>query len=70
MLQHQLQIFSVGRSLPEKPPINPPADIFENSRAQSAGVDSSGPKLGTELRLGLFSILHICVTIRKFYSTL
>lgn len=52
MLQHQLQIFSVGRSLPEKPPINPPADVFENSRAQSAGVDSSGPKLGTELRLG------------------
>ncbi|XP_034229504.1 protein TRANSPARENT TESTA 9 isoform X2 [Prunus dulcis] len=51
VLQHQLQIFSVGRSLPEKPPINPPADIFENSRAQSAGVDSSGPKLGTELRL-------------------
>ncbi|XP_020409825.1 uncharacterized protein LOC18791202 isoform X1 [Prunus persica] len=51
VLQHQLQIFSVGRSLPEKPPIDPPADIFENSRAQSAGVDSSGPKLGTELRL-------------------
>ncbi|XP_021815970.1 uncharacterized protein LOC110758419 [Prunus avium] len=51
VLQHQLQIFSVGRSLPEKPPINPPADVFENSRAQSAGVDSSGPKLGTELRL-------------------
>ncbi|KAM2660948.1 hypothetical protein EV2_023312 [Malus domestica] len=51
VLLHQLQIFSLGRTFPEKPPINPPADVFENSRAQSAGLDAAGPKLGTELRL-------------------
>ncbi|XP_050131454.1 protein TRANSPARENT TESTA 9-like isoform X4 [Malus sylvestris] len=27
------------------------SDVFENSRAQSAGLDAAGPKLGTELRL-------------------
>ncbi|KAB2600042.1 hypothetical protein D8674_010313 [Pyrus ussuriensis x Pyrus communis] len=51
VILHQLQIFSLGRTLPEKPPIKPPADAFENSRAQSAGLDAAGPKLGTELRL-------------------
>ncbi|XP_068326196.1 protein TRANSPARENT TESTA 9-like isoform X3 [Pyrus communis] len=51
VLLHQLQIFSLGRTFPEKPPINPPADVFENSRARSAGLDAAGPKLGTELRL-------------------
>ncbi|XP_048447926.1 protein TRANSPARENT TESTA 9 isoform X2 [Pyrus x bretschneideri] len=51
VLLHQLQIFSLGRTFPEKPPINPPADVFENSRARSAGLDAAGPKLGTELTL-------------------
>ncbi|XP_050372178.1 protein TRANSPARENT TESTA 9 [Argentina anserina] len=51
VLLHQLQIFSLGRSLPEQPPIYSPADFLENSRANSAGIDASGPKPGIELRL-------------------
>ncbi|XP_015900238.3 protein TRANSPARENT TESTA 9 [Ziziphus jujuba] len=51
VLLHQLLIFSLGRILPEQPPINPPADISENFRAKTAGLDASGPKPGTELRL-------------------
>ncbi|KAM5553667.1 hypothetical protein ABKV19_025751 [Rosa sericea] len=51
VLLHQLQIFTHGRPLPEQPPIYPPADLLENSRAKSAGIDASGPKLGNELRL-------------------
>ncbi|XP_004296503.1 PREDICTED: uncharacterized protein LOC101298213 [Fragaria vesca subsp. vesca] len=51
VLLHQLQIFTLGRPLPEQPPIYPPADLLENSRAKTAGIDASGPKLGIELRL-------------------
>ncbi|XP_011020063.1 PREDICTED: uncharacterized protein LOC105122565 isoform X3 [Populus euphratica] len=50
-LLHQLQIFFLGRALPEQPPTCPPSDIPENSRARNAGLDVSGPKLGSELRL-------------------
>ncbi|XP_022755506.1 uncharacterized protein LOC111303477 isoform X2 [Durio zibethinus] len=51
VLLHQLQIFSLGRALPEQPPILPPIDIPEISRARTAGLDVSGPKPGTEIRL-------------------
>ncbi|KAG6769387.1 hypothetical protein POTOM_025018 [Populus tomentosa] len=51
VLLHQLQIFFLGRALPEQPPTCPPSDIPENSRARNAGLDVSGPKLGSELRL-------------------
>ncbi|KAI9392308.1 hypothetical protein POPTR_006G073600v4 [Populus trichocarpa] len=51
VLLHQLQIFFLGRALPEQPPTCPPSDIPENSRARNAALDVSGPKLGSELRL-------------------
>ncbi|MFS7960448.1 hypothetical protein Hanom_Chr08g00703271 [Helianthus anomalus] len=51
VLLHQLQIFSSGRPLPDQPPILPPADIPEVSRAKSEGLNIIGPKLSTELRL-------------------
>ncbi|OMO77052.1 hypothetical protein CCACVL1_15218 [Corchorus capsularis] len=51
VLLHQLQIFSLGRPLPEEPPICPPIDNLEVSRAKTAGLDVSGPKPGTEIRL-------------------
>ncbi|XVF47599.1 hypothetical protein PTKIN_Ptkin03bG0123000 [Pterospermum kingtungense] len=51
VLLHQLEIFSLGRALPEQPPINPPVDVPEISRARTAGMDVSGPKAGTEIRL-------------------
>ncbi|XP_044471963.1 protein TRANSPARENT TESTA 9 [Mangifera indica] len=47
----QLQIFSLGRTLPDQPPIYPPSDVPENSRARNAGLDISGPKPGTELKI-------------------
>ncbi|KAF2309881.1 hypothetical protein GH714_005477 [Hevea brasiliensis] len=47
----QLQIFSLGRALPEQPPIYLPTDLAENSRARTAGLDVLGPKPGVELRL-------------------
>jgi hypothetical protein len=59
VLLHQLQIFFLGRALPEQPPTCPPSDIPENSRARNAALDVSGPKLGSELRLGQFSILSL-----------
>ena len=59
VLLHQLQIFFLGRALPEQPPTCPPSDIPENCRARNAGLDVSGPKLGSELRLGQFSILSL-----------
>ncbi|KAL7593358.1 hypothetical protein Lser_V15G33465 [Lactuca serriola] len=51
VLLHQLQVFSAGKSLPDQPPILPPADFPENSRAKSAGLNVIGPKLSTELNL-------------------
>uniref|UniRef100_A0A2N9G3X9 Reverse transcriptase zinc-binding domain-containing protein n=1 Tax=Fagus sylvatica TaxID=28930 RepID=A0A2N9G3X9_FAGSY len=51
VLLHQLQIFSLGRALPDQPHIFPPADVPESFRAKAAGLDASGPKPGTELRL-------------------
>ncbi|XP_022636187.1 uncharacterized protein LOC106761988 isoform X3 [Vigna radiata var. radiata] len=48
---HQLQIFTLGRPLPEKPLIYPPGDLPANSRAQTSGLDLSGPKPGTEVNL-------------------
>ncbi|GJT97350.1 protein transparent testa 9 isoform X1 [Tanacetum coccineum] len=51
VLLHELQIFSTGRSLPDQPPILPPADFPEISRAKSAGLNIIGPKLSTELNL-------------------
>ncbi|GAV59701.1 FPL domain-containing protein [Cephalotus follicularis] len=51
VLLHQLQSFSLGRALPDQPPIRPPANVPENSRATTAGLDISGPKPNTEIRL-------------------
>uniref|UniRef100_A0A5B6ZMZ0 FPL domain-containing protein n=1 Tax=Davidia involucrata TaxID=16924 RepID=A0A5B6ZMZ0_DAVIN len=51
VLLHQLQFFSLGRSLPDQPPIHPPVDVPENSRAKTANLDIIGPKAGTELKL-------------------
>ncbi|KAH1209333.1 Protein TRANSPARENT TESTA 9 [Glycine max] len=47
----KLQIFTLGRYLPEKPLIYPPGDLPANSRAQTSGLDVSGPKPGTEVSL-------------------
>lgn len=52
VLLHQLQIFSLGRPLPEQPPIHSPADRSGTSRATIAGLNVSVPKPGTELKLG------------------
>ncbi|CAG7900523.1 unnamed protein product [Brassica rapa] len=51
VLLHQLQIFLLGRPLPEQPRIHPPADISETSRATTSGLDVSVPKPGTEVKL-------------------
>uniref|UniRef100_M4D6R4 FPL domain-containing protein n=1 Tax=Brassica campestris TaxID=3711 RepID=M4D6R4_BRACM len=51
VLLHQLKIFSLGRPLPEQPPIHPPADRSETSRATTAGLDLTVPKPGTEVKL-------------------
>lgn len=51
VLLHQLQIFSLGRALPEQPPTYLPTDSPESSRASTAGLEGSGPKPGVELRL-------------------
>ncbi|XP_034699301.1 protein TRANSPARENT TESTA 9 isoform X4 [Vitis riparia] len=51
VLLHQLQIFSLGRALPDQPPILPPIDVPQSFRAKAAGLGVLGPKPGTELRL-------------------
>ncbi|CAL1397853.1 unnamed protein product [Linum trigynum] len=51
VLLHQLQIFCLGRALPEQPPIYPPAETPGASRARTAGIAGSLPKPGTELLL-------------------
>lgn len=52
MLLHQLQLFTLGRALPEQPPIYPPGDLPANCRAQTSELEVSGPKAGTEISLG------------------
>ncbi|MED6216513.1 Protein TRANSPARENT TESTA 9, variant 2 [Stylosanthes scabra] len=52
VLQHQLQIFALGKALPEQPPICLPGDRSVNHRAKTSGIDVSGPKPGIELSLG------------------
>ncbi|XP_028774093.1 protein TRANSPARENT TESTA 9 isoform X2 [Neltuma alba] len=51
VLLHQLQIFTLGRPLPEQPPILPPGDLPVDSRAQTSGLDALYPKPGTEVSL-------------------
>ncbi|KAJ8562465.1 hypothetical protein K7X08_011756 [Anisodus acutangulus] len=51
VLLHQLHIFSVGKVLPDQPPIHPTVDVMETSRAKRAGIDSLGPKPSIELSL-------------------
>ncbi|KAE8676636.1 Detected protein of unknown function [Hibiscus syriacus] len=51
VLLHQLQMFSLGRTSPEQPPIHPSIDIPETSRAKAVGLDVLGLKPGTEIRL-------------------
>ncbi|MBA0817101.1 hypothetical protein Gohar_001689, partial [Gossypium harknessii] len=62
VLLHQLQIFSLGRALPEQPPIQPQIDIPEISRARAAGLDVSGPKPGTE-KIGHLLAIEISHTL-------
>nr|XP_027188555.1 protein TRANSPARENT TESTA 9-like isoform X3 [Cicer arietinum] len=50
VLLHQLQIFTLGRALPEEPLIYHPCDHGTNSRAQTSGL-MSVPKPGTEINL-------------------
>lgn len=47
----QIQIFTLGRALPDQPPISSPVDVPLSSRAEAAGLDLVGPKPGTELKL-------------------
>ena len=56
VLLHQLQTFSMGRILPDQPPINSPDHSYGNVHAKTAGIDALGPKPGTELSLGQFSL--------------
>ncbi|KAJ7955850.1 Protein CLEC16A like [Quillaja saponaria] len=51
VLLHQLQLFTLGRALPEQIPICPPSDATSNSRATNSGIGLSGPKTGTEVNL-------------------
>ncbi|XP_010046920.2 protein TRANSPARENT TESTA 9 [Eucalyptus grandis] len=51
VLRHQLQLFSLGRALPEQPSINAQGDHPENSRAKTSGLNVSVPKPGTELKV-------------------
>ncbi|GAU38004.1 hypothetical protein TSUD_205440, partial [Trifolium subterraneum] len=51
VLLHQLQLFTLGRALPDQPPIDPTGDLPTNCRAQTSGLDVSGPKAGTEINL-------------------
>ncbi|KAG2323505.1 hypothetical protein Bca52824_016718 [Brassica carinata] len=51
VLLHQLQIFLLSRPLLEQPPIHPPADRSETSRATASGLDVSVPKPSTEVKL-------------------
>lgn len=51
VLLQQIQMFSLGRALPEQPPVYPPIDVPENSRATSSCLDPSGPKPGMEIKL-------------------
>ncbi|XP_019255586.1 PREDICTED: uncharacterized protein LOC109234169 isoform X3 [Nicotiana attenuata] len=51
VLLRQLHIFSVGKVLPDQPPIHPTVDVMESFRAKRAGIDSLGPKPSVELSL-------------------
>ncbi|VVA94362.1 unnamed protein product [Arabis nemorensis] len=51
VLLHQLQIISLGRPLPEQPPIHPPFGRSETSGATITALDVSIPKPGTKLML-------------------
>ncbi|KAL3830141.1 hypothetical protein ACJIZ3_018943 [Penstemon smallii] len=51
VLLHHLHIFSLGKVLPDQPPILSPLDIPEKSRAKTAGVNPPGPRINTEINL-------------------
>ncbi|KAL2250916.1 UNVERIFIED_CONTAM: Protein TRANSPARENT TESTA 9 [Sesamum indicum] len=51
VLLHHLHIFSLGRVLPDQPPVLPAVDIPENSRAKNADVNPPGVKPNTEINL-------------------
>ncbi|XP_010276705.1 PREDICTED: uncharacterized protein LOC104611385 isoform X2 [Nelumbo nucifera] len=51
VLRHQLQIFSIGGSLPDQPPIHSAVDFCVSSRAKTTGLDLLGPKPGTEINI-------------------
>ncbi|XP_051150372.1 protein TRANSPARENT TESTA 9 isoform X2 [Andrographis paniculata] len=51
VLLHHLHIFSLGRVLPDQPPVLTSEEIAENSRGRKAGVNASGMKPNTEINL-------------------
>ncbi|XP_031096090.1 protein TRANSPARENT TESTA 9 [Ipomoea triloba] len=51
VLVHQLRSFSIGKALPDQPPIQPPADSLESSRAKNAGMSGLSPKPNSEVNL-------------------
>lgn len=51
VLVHQLRSFSIGKALPDQPPIQPPADSLESSRAKNAGMNGLSPKPNSEVNL-------------------
>ncbi|XP_047310433.1 protein TRANSPARENT TESTA 9-like [Impatiens glandulifera] len=51
ILLHQLQVFALGRPLPDQPTILPPFETPEESRAKISELDASGPKPGMEIKI-------------------
>lgn len=51
-LLHHLHIFSLGRVLPDQPPVFSAIDIPEKSRARNAGLNLPELKPNAEINLG------------------
>ncbi|KAG8376405.1 hypothetical protein BUALT_Bualt09G0060100 [Buddleja alternifolia] len=51
VLLHHLHVFSLGRVLPDQPPVLSAVDVPEKSRAKNAGVTLPGLKPNTEIDL-------------------
>lgn len=58
-LLHHLHIFSLGRGLPDQPPVFSAVDVPEKSRAKNAGLNLPELKPNAEINLGNFNFeLH------------
>lgn len=61
-LLHHLHIFSLGKVLPDQPPVLTAIDIPEMSRAKKAGVCLPGLKPNAEINLGDSNLqVHLCL---------